>query len=82
MIWFNPTFSLNFKTYICKKCFKLIRKHFSRNHSFRKIFSLNTVKISYSSMINMTNLIKRKGFEEPRTYGSSNCRVKCTLIQI
>ena len=33
-------------------------------------------------MINMTNLIKRKDLEEPRTYGSSNCRVKGTLIQI
>ena len=59
MIWFNPPFSLNVKTNIGKEFFKLIRKDFPRNHSFRKIFNLNTIKISYSSMKNMKNLIKQ-----------------------
>ena len=69
VIWFNPPFSLNVKTNIGKEFFKLICKNFPRNHSFRKIFNLNTIKISYSSMTNMKSLIKqhkRKGFEEPK----------------
>ena len=56
--WFNPSFSLNVKTKKGKEFFELIRKHFPRNHSFRKILNLNTIKISYTSMKNMKNLIK------------------------
>ena len=59
VIWFNPPFSLNVKTDIGKEFFKLIRKHFPRNHSFSKMFNLNTIKISYSSMKNMKNLVKQ-----------------------
>ena len=36
VIWFNPPFSLNVKANIYKEFFKLIRKHFPANHSFRK----------------------------------------------
>ena len=46
VIWFNPPFSLNVKTNIGKELFKPIHKYFLRNHSFRKIFNLNTIKIS------------------------------------
>ena len=34
-------------------------KHFPINHSFRQVFNLNTIKLSFSSMVNMTNLIKQ-----------------------
>ena len=44
VIWFNTPFSLNVKTKVGKELFKLIRKHFFRNHSFGKIFNLNTIK--------------------------------------
>ena len=60
VIWFNPPFSLNVKTNAGKEFFKLIRRHFPRNHGFSKIFNLNTIKISYSSMKNMNNLIKQQ----------------------
>ena len=43
MIWFNSPFSLNVTINIGKEFFKLIRKDFTRNHSFRKIFNLNTI---------------------------------------
>ena len=81
MIWFNPHFSLNVKTNIVKEFFKLIRKHFPRNHSFRKIFNLNTIKISYSSMKNMKNLIKQHNTrvlenQEHSEKRSCNCGVK------
>ena len=59
VIWFNPPFSLSIKTDIGKELFKLIRKHFPRNHSFRKIFNLNTIRIRFSLMKTMKNLIKQ-----------------------
>ena len=86
VIWFNPPFSLNVKTKIGKEFFKLIRKHFPINRGFRKIFNLNTIKISYSSMNNMENLIKQHNArvlknQEHSEKRSCNCRVKdsCSL---
>ena len=59
VIWFNPPYSLNVKTNIGKVFLKLVRKHFPRSHKLSKIFNLNTIKISYSSMPNVKNLIKQ-----------------------
>ena len=39
-----------------KLLFKLVWKNFPKNHRFRKIFSLNTLKVSYSSMSNLQSL--------------------------
>ena len=50
VIWFNPPCSLNVKTNIGEVFLKLVRKHFPRLHKFNKIFKLNTIKISYSSV--------------------------------
>ena len=58
-MWFNPPLNLNVKINIGKEFFKLVQKHFSRNHTFSKIFNLNTIKISYSSMKNMKTFIKQ-----------------------
>ena len=59
VIWFNPPYSLNVKTNIGKIFLKLGRKNFPRSHKLGKIFNLNTMKISYSSMPNVKNLIKQ-----------------------
>ena len=59
VIWLNPPYSLNVKTNIGKVFLKLVRKHFPRSHKLCKIFLLNTLKISYSSMPNVKNLIKQ-----------------------
>ena len=59
IIWFNPPFSQNVKINIGKLFFKLLRKNFPKNHKFRKIFNLNTLKLSYSSMANLQSLIKQ-----------------------
>ena len=59
VIWFNPPNSLNVKTNIGKVLLKLVRKHFTRSHKLSNIFNLNTIKISYSSMSNLKNLIKQ-----------------------
>ena len=57
IIWYNPSFSKNVKTNIAKKNVHLLDKHFSRNHKYHKIFNRNNVKITYSCMDNMTNII-------------------------
>ena len=59
IIWFNPQFNQNVKTNIGKLFFKSVRKNFLKNHIFRKIFNLNTLKLSYNSMANLQSLIKQ-----------------------
>ena len=81
MIWFNPPFSSNVKTNIDKEFSKLVRKHLPRKLSFRKIFNLNTIKISYSLMKNIKNLIKQHNArvlknQEHSEKRSCNCRGK------
>ena len=81
VIWFNPPYSLSVKTNIGKVFLKLVRKHFSRSHKFNKIFNLNTIKISYSSMPNVMNLIKQHNSkilrkDQDKIQRSCNCRIK------
>ena len=77
IIWFNPPYSLNVKTNISK----LFRKHFPRSHKLSKIFNLNTIKISYSSMPNVKNLIKQHNSkilnkDRDKIQRPCNCRIK------
>ena len=58
VIWFNPPHGLSVKTNIGKVFLELLRKNFPRSHTLSKIFNLNTIRISYSSMPNVKNLIK------------------------
>ena len=81
VIWFNPQYSLNVKTNIGKVFLKLVRKHFPRSHKLSKIFSLNTIKISYSSMPNVKKLIKQHNSKILNKYWDKiqrpcNCRIK------
>ena len=81
VIWFNPPYSLNVKTNIGKVFLKLVRKHFPRSHKLSKIFNLNTIKISYSSMPNVKNLIKQHNSkilnkDPDKTQRPCNCRIK------
>ena len=56
--WFNPPFSLNVKTQIGKRFFGLIYKHFPKDHIYHKIVNKNTIKLSYSCLPNIENIIK------------------------
>ena len=83
VIWFNPPYSLNVKTNIGKVFLKLVRKHFPRSHKLSKIFNLNTIKISYSSMPNVKNLIKQHNSkilnkDQDKIQRPCNCRIKET----
>ena len=59
IIWFNPPYSQNAKTNIGKAFLKLVKKHFPRGHKLYKIFTRNTLKLSYSCISSMFNVIKQ-----------------------
>ena len=59
IIWFNPPFCQNVKTNIGKIFLKLIKKNFPNHHPLHKIFNLNTIKLSYSCMSNMSSFVKQ-----------------------
>ena len=57
IIYFNPPFSLNVKTNVGGRFLQIIRQCFPKGHPLHKIFNMNTVKVSYSCMPNMTRVI-------------------------
>ena len=59
IMWFNPHYSQNVKTNIGKTFLKLVKKHFLRGHKLYKIFSKDTLKLSYSCMSSMSSIIKQ-----------------------
>ena len=81
IIWFILPYSLNVKTNIDKVFLKLVRRHFPRSHKLSKIFNLNTIKISYSSMPNVKKLIKQYNLKilnkgRDKIQRSCYCRIK------
>ena len=74
IIWHNPPFSKNVKTNIAKQFLYLLGKHFGRNHKYHKIFKRNNVKISYSCMDNMTNVISSHNKKITNSYNETNCK--------
>ena len=56
--WFNPPFSQNVETNIGRKFLSLIDKHFPKNNTYHKLFNRNNLKISYSCMPNIGQVIK------------------------
>ena len=81
VIWFNPPYSLIVKTKIDKIFLKLVRNYFTRSHKLSKIFNLNTIKINYSSMPNVKNLIKQHNSkilneDQDKIQRPCNCRIK------
>ena len=58
ILWFNPPYSESVKSNVGKIFLKLVRSHFPKTHRFHKIFNKSNVKISYSCMNNMTQIIK------------------------
>ena len=59
VIWFNPPYSENVKTNIGGKFLKLVRKHFTKDHKYHKLFNMNTLKLSYSCAPNIATIIKQ-----------------------
>ena len=58
VIYFNPPYSANVKTNIGKEFLRLVKKHFPPNHKFCSLFNRNNLKISYSCMPNIKNILQ------------------------
>ena len=81
VIWFSPPYSFNAKTNIEKVFLTPVTKHLPRSQKLSKIFNSNTIKISYSSMPNVKNLIKQHQLkilnkDEDKIEWPCNCRIQ------
>ena len=57
VIWFNPPYSEHIKTDVGKQFINLLHIHFPKYHKYHKLFNKNNVKLSYSCMPNMSQII-------------------------
>ena len=57
IICFNPPYNRNVKSNIGRVFLCLVNKRFPTGHKLRKIFNRNTLKLSYSSMPNVQQII-------------------------
>ena len=83
IIWYNPPYNAEITTNLGKLFLKLIDKHFPENHHLHKILNRKTVKLSYSCMPNMKNIIQnhnnkilkleRAAKEQPPNAKTCNC---------
>ena len=58
IIWFNPPYCRSVKTNVRRIFLQLVKKHFPKGNSLNKIFSKNTVKVSYSCIGNISHHCK------------------------
>ena len=76
IIWFNPPYSVNVKTNVGKLFMKLIDKHFPCHHKFHKRFNRNNIKLSYTCIPSMKNVIQKhnsKIMEDPKPTNNKTC---------
>ena len=57
ILWYNPPYNKNVNTNIGKKFLSIIKEEFGKKHPLHKILNRNTIKLSYSCMNNMQNII-------------------------
>ena len=80
VIWFNPPYCKSVETKVGRVFLRLVDKHFGNNHKYHKIFNRNTVKVSYSCMDSMENVIKQHNKkvmgEEKPIQRPCNCPIK------
>ncbi len=88
IIWYNPTFSKNVSTNIGQIFLKIIDEEFPAGHPLHKIFNRNTVKISYSCMPNIKQIMDghnknqlSRAATTTRDDNACNCRnkAKCPM---
>ena len=79
VVWFNPPYSSSIKTNVWKIFIKRIVKHFPKHHIYYQIFDNTTIKLSYSCMPNMENILIKhnnklifQSFEQP---------TKCVMVK-
>ena len=57
ILWYTPPFSMNVTSRIGRKFIALLTRCFPKENDLHHIFNRNTVKISYSTMPNVENII-------------------------
>ena len=74
VIWFNPPYSVNVARNIGHKFLQAVDECFPPNHCLYKIFSRNTLKLSYSCMPNVRQIITahNKTILDKQTKASEN----------
>ena len=83
IIWFNPPYNRNVKSNIGRQFLRLIDQSFPVGHKLRKIFNRNTLKLSYSCMPNVTQIISghnktilRKAAQTPQDQATKTCNCR------
>ena len=82
ILWFNPPYSVDVETDVGRRFLNLVVKHFPSSHRYHKFINKNSVKVSYSCMRNVENIIKShnkillKQQQDQETKRSCNCRSK------
>ena len=81
--WFNPPFCKNVASNVARDFLLLVDSCFPVGHVLRSICNRNTIKVSYRTMPNMTQLISRHNSnvlnvvrKKDETDGGCNCQVK------
>ena len=91
IIWYNPPFEGTVATNIGKEFFKILDESFPENQKLHKLFNRSSIKLSYSCMPNLKQIIdgtnKRKLQQSPMnsTANTNNCNCRkpdeCPLEQ-
>ena len=84
--YFNPPFCSSVKTNIGKIFLNLVDKHFPKHHKLHKIINRNTIKVSYSCLPNLQQIINshnrqilnkhRQNDTKPTEKRFCNCRYR------
>ena len=80
--WYNPPFNKGVATNIGRQFLKIVDNVFTADHPLRKIFNRNTIKVSYSTMPNIQQIINKhnaglmKNNHQPPADTGCNCRDK------
>ena len=59
VVWFNPPFNKGVKTNVAATFLQIIEACFPPDHPLRPILNRNTIKVSYRTMTNMTQVISK-----------------------
>ena len=77
IIWYNPPYNKAVATNIGKRFLNLIDKEFPKGHALHKIFNRNTIKVSYSCMKNVKDIITAHNKRKLRSKDNSTASKEC-----
>ena len=86
IIWYNPPFSQNVQTNVGKPFLRTVKRSFPPGHPLHKIFNQNTLKLSYSCMPNVRNIIdshnkKNRKTQRLMTQSNEKSQRNCVIAE-